>query len=66
MVLGILTLDQLRKEYGRDLADALMNLPANILTSQVTGDSTNFTSELLGKILQERYAVSTNRPCPAR
>lgn len=61
IVLGIQTLDQLRKEYGRDHADALMNLPANLLTSQVTGDSAKFTSELMGKILQERSTVSTNR-----
>ncbi|HWB93113.1 MAG TPA: hypothetical protein VG605_14725, partial [Puia sp.] len=51
---------QLRKEYGRDHADALMNLPANLLTSQVTGDSARFTSELIGKILQERSTISTN------
>ena len=61
IVLGIQTLDQLRKEYGRDHADALMNLPANLLTSQVTGDSAKFTSELIGKILQERSTVSTNK-----
>ena len=60
IVLGIQTLDQLRKEYGRDQADALINLPANLLTSQVTGDSARFTSELIGKILQERSTVSTN------
>jgi hypothetical protein len=60
IVLGIQTLDQLRKEYGRDHADALMNLPANLLTSQVTGDSARFTSELIGKILQERSTLSTN------
>lgn len=60
IVLGIQTLDQLRKEYGRDHADALMNLPANLLTSQVTGDSAKLTSELMGKILQERSTVNTN------
>jgi hypothetical protein len=58
--LGIQTIEQLRKEYGRDQADALINLPANLLTSQVTGDSARFTSELIGKILQERSTVSTN------
>jgi len=60
IVLGIQTLDQLRKEYGRDHAEALINLPANLLTSQVTGDSAKFTSELIGKILQERSSLSTN------
>jgi len=60
IVLGIQTLDQLRKEYGRDHAEALINLPANLLTSQVTGDSAKFTSELIGKILQERSTLSSN------
>jgi len=60
IILGMQTLDQLRQEYGRDHADALMNLPANLLTSQVTGDSAKFASELIGKILQERSTVSTN------
>lgn len=60
IVLGIQTLDQLRKEYGRDHADALINLPANLITSQVTGDSAKFVSELMGRILQERSTVSTN------
>jgi len=60
IVLGIQTLDQLRAEYGRDHAEALVNLPANLLTSQVTGDSAKFTSEQIGKILQERSTISTN------
>ncbi|HET6256666.1 MAG TPA: YWFCY domain-containing protein [Puia sp.] len=61
IILGIQTIDQLRKEYGREHADALVNLPANLLTGQVTGDSARFTSELIGKILQERSSISTNR-----
>jgi hypothetical protein len=60
IVLGIQTIDQLRKEYGRDQADALVNLPANLFSGQVTGDSARFTSELIGKILQERSTISTN------
>jgi type IV secretory pathway TraG/TraD family ATPase VirD4 len=60
LILGMQTLDQLRKEYGREHAEALINVRANLLTSQVTGDSARFTSELIGKILQERTTVSTN------
>ncbi|MDO6431543.1 YWFCY domain-containing protein [Flavitalea sp. BT771] len=58
--LGIQSLDQMRKEYGRDHADALFNLPANLICSQVTGDSARLVSERFGKILQERSTVSTN------
>jgi hypothetical protein len=59
--LGIQTLEQMRKEYGRDQADALFNLPANLLCSQVTGDSARLVSEQIGKILQEKSTLSTNR-----
>jgi hypothetical protein len=58
--LGIQTLDQMRKEYGRDPADALFNLPANLICSQVSGDSARLVSERFGKILQEKSTISTN------
>jgi len=57
---SVQSFDWLLTEYGRDHAEALVNLPANLLTSQVTGDSARFTSEQIGKILQERSTVSTN------
>lgn len=60
ITLGIQDLAQLRKEYGRDQADALFNLPGNIITSQVRGDSARLTSELFGKILQDKATVSIN------
>ncbi len=60
IVFGIQTIEQLRKEYGRDQADALFNLPANLLFSQVSGDSARLASDRFGKILQEKSTVSTN------
>ena len=57
---GIQDLSQLRKEHGRDSADALFNLPGNIISGQVSGDSARLLSERFGKILQEKTTVSTN------
>jgi Type IV secretory system Conjugative DNA transfer/YWFCY protein len=57
---GIQDLSQLRQEYGRDAADALFNLPGNIISGQVSGDSARFVSERFGRILQEKTTISTN------
>jgi type IV secretory pathway TraG/TraD family ATPase VirD4 len=57
---GIQDLSQLRQEYGRDAADALFNLPGNIISGQVSGDSARLLSERFGRILQEKTTVSTN------
>jgi hypothetical protein len=57
---GIQDLSQLRQEYGRDAADALFNLPGNIISGQVSGDSARLLSERFGKILQEKTSVSSN------
>jgi hypothetical protein len=48
------------KEYGRDQADALFNLPANLICGQVTGDSARLVSERFGRILQDKNTFSTN------
>jgi YWFCY protein/Type IV secretory system Conjugative DNA transfer len=60
VTLGIQDLSQLRMEYGRDHADALFNLPANLICGQVTGDSARLVSERFGKILQQRNSISSN------
>jgi type IV secretory system conjugative DNA transfer VirD4/TraG family protein len=57
---GIQDLSQLRMEYGRDHADALFNLPGNLICGQVSGDSARLVSERFGKILQDKASVSTS------
>jgi hypothetical protein len=47
-------MSQLRKEYGREQADVLLNLTGNVIAGQVTGDSARQLSERFGRILQER------------
>jgi len=60
VTIGIQDLSQLRKTYGRDHADALFNLPGNLICSQVSGDSASLVSARFGKILQEKTTFSTN------
>jgi hypothetical protein len=47
-------ISQLRKEYGRAQAEVLLNIPGNLISGQVSGDSARLLSERFGRILQER------------
>lgn len=58
--LGIQDFSQLKKDYGRDQAEVLMNIVGNVITGQVTGDTAKQFSERIGKIVQERQSVSIN------
>ncbi|MDT3402270.1 hypothetical protein QE417_001342 [Mucilaginibacter terrae] len=59
--LGIQDASQLRKDYGRELADVIMNITGNIISGQVTGDTSKQLSERFGKIMQDRESLSINR-----
>jgi len=59
--LGIQDFSQLRKDYGREQADVIMNITGNILAGQVTGDTAKQLSERFGKIMQNRESYSINR-----
>lgn len=58
--LGIQDFSQLRKDYGREQADVLMNITGNIIAGQVTGDTAKQLSERFGKIMQDRESYSIN------
>ena len=58
--LGIQDFSQLRKDYGREQADVIMNITGNIISGQVTGDTAKQLSERFGKIMQDRESVSIN------
>jgi hypothetical protein len=57
---GVQDLSQMRSTYGRDQADALFNLPGNLICGQVSGDSARLVSERFGRILQDKSSVSSN------
>lgn len=58
--LGIQDFSQLRKDYGREQADVIMNITGNIISGQVTGDTAKQLSDRFGKIMQDRESVSIN------
>ena len=58
--LGIQDFSQLRKDYGREQADVIMNITGNIVSGQVTGDTAKQLSERFGKIMQDRKSLSIN------
>lgn len=56
--LGIQDFSQLRKDYGREQADVILNITGNIISGQVTGDTAKQLSERFGKIMQDRESLS--------
>jgi hypothetical protein len=52
---------QLKKDYGRDQAEVIMNIVGNVISGQVVGETSKFLSERFGKIVQERESISINR-----
>jgi hypothetical protein len=58
--LGIQDFSQLRKDYGREQADVIVNIVGNIVSGQVTGDTSKQLSERFGKIMQDRESLSIN------
>lgn len=58
--LGVQDFSQLRKDYGKEQADVIMNITGNIISGQVTGDTAKQLSERFGKIMQDRASYSIN------
>jgi hypothetical protein len=58
--LGVQDFSQLRKDYGKEQADVIMNITGNIISGQVTGDTAKQLSERFGKIMQDRESLSIN------
>ncbi|WP_121356743.1 conjugal transfer protein MobC [Flavisolibacter nicotianae] len=52
---------QLKKDYGREQADVIVNIAGNIISGQVMGETAKVLSERFGKIMQDRQSVSINR-----
>ncbi|GAA3773061.1 hypothetical protein GCM10022423_29360 [Flavobacterium ginsengiterrae] len=58
--IGIQDFSQLRKDYGREQADVILNITGNIISGQVNGDTAKQLSERFGKIMQDRESLSIN------
>ncbi|MDB5159433.1 MAG: Type secretory pathway VirD4 component-like protein [Mucilaginibacter sp.] len=59
--LGVQDFSQLRKDYGREQADVIMNIAGNVICGQASGDTAKQLSERFGKIMQDRESLSINR-----
>lgn len=60
VTLAVQDYSQLKKDYGRDQAEVIMNIVGNIICGQVTGDTAKQLSERFGKINQQKESVSVN------
>jgi hypothetical protein len=58
--LAVQDYSQLKKDYGREQAEVIMNIVGNIISGQVTGDTAKQFSERFGKIMQERQSITIN------
>jgi len=58
--LGIQDYSQLKKDYGPQQAEVIMNIVGNIVSGQVTGDTAKQLSERFGKINQVKESLSIN------
>jgi hypothetical protein len=58
--LGVQDFSQLRKDYGKEQAEVIMNVCGNIISGQVLGDTAKSISDRIGRIMQERESVSIN------
>ncbi|WP_447642610.1 MULTISPECIES: type IV secretory system conjugative DNA transfer family protein [Chitinophagaceae] len=59
--IGIQSIEQVRKNYGKEQADVVMNIVGNIISGQASGDTAKQLSERIGKIMQDRESLSINR-----
>jgi multidrug transporter EmrE-like cation transporter len=59
--LGIQDFSQLKKDYGADQSAVIMNITGNIISGQVTGETSKVLSERFGKINQVKESISINR-----
>jgi len=58
--LAVQDYSQLKKDYGRDQAEVIMNIVGNVISGQVVGETAKLLSERFGKIVQQRESISIN------
>lgn len=60
-LVGIQTIDQLIRDYGKEQANAILTNIGNVFAGQSVGDTARFIQSRMGKILQERQSININR-----
>ncbi len=59
-ILAVQDLSQLRTQYTREEADAVLNISGNFICGQTAGETAKWASERFPKVLKDRSSVSTN------
>ncbi|MEO6550740.1 MAG: TraM recognition domain-containing protein [Ferruginibacter sp.] len=58
--LAIQDASQLKLNYGKELADVIVNICGNVIVGQANGELAKQVSDRLGKTLQDRESISIN------
>ncbi|MBS1598398.1 MAG: type IV secretory system conjugative DNA transfer family protein [Bacteroidetes bacterium] len=60
--LAVQDLSQLKKDYGKEQADVIMNIMGNVIAGQVTGETADQLTKRFGRINQSKqsFSVSSN------
>ena len=58
--LAVQDYSQLKRDYGKEQADVVMNIAGNVISGQVSGETAKALSESFGKIMQDRQSTSVN------
>ena len=59
-ILAVQDLSQLRTQYTREEADAVLNISGNFICGQTAGETAKWVSERFPKVLKDRSSVSSN------
>jgi hypothetical protein len=57
---GVQDFSQLRKDFGKEQADVILNITGNIISGQMTSETAKQLSERLGEFMQDRFSFSIN------
>ncbi len=60
-LLGLQTIDQLIRDYGKDAANAILTNIGNVFCGQAAGETARFMQSRMGKVLQEQQSININR-----
>lgn len=60
-LLGVQTIDQLIRDYGKEQANAITSNIGNVFCGQAAGETARFIQNRMGKIVQERQSLNINR-----
>jgi hypothetical protein len=60
-LLGMQTIDQLIRDYGKEQANAILTNIGNVFAGQSVGETAKFIQARMGKILQKRQSININR-----